>query len=197
MSCYGIGERNHVNDAVLIRRSHASYVLQFMLTLMSGFFWSWVWFNPNNASISDIDIVDAETGDAQQHRAVKYCQHQYPGFASNALGWIVLSLALLIYVQQSQRPRTLSARVNTMYAVISLLGLASYLFMNIGFDAWFGERYRGLCLHKSTTPLSSVVQTIFNAALFCAQLSVISYYVWLLRTDTQIDGDPDESDYED
>lgn len=193
-NCYGIGERTHSNDTLVIQRSHASYALQFIMTLVAGFFWHWQWFNPVQS-----DLYEARGTDDEQQFIKAYCQYPSMGKASTAaVGWVALSVGLLAMVQQSLRPRTLSLRVNTMYAVVSLLGLASYLFMNLAFNAWFGEFFRSQCTEQHSSSLAEVLHITINIILFVVQLVVIIYYIWMVNTDTRVDGDlEEESTYED
>jgi hypothetical protein len=120
------------------------------------------------------------------------------GKASTAAGWVVLSTGLLVLVQQSVRPRTLSTRVNTMYAAVSLLGLISYLSTNLAYDFWFGQFFRSQCLEQQRDSFTEALHLSFNLVLFIVQVVTIGYYIWMVRADTKVDGDlNEESEYED
>lgn len=186
-TCYGIGERTHTNDSVLIRRSHASYAAQLWLTVFSGFMWSHAWFSPLTietfiGGLPGKDIDDAEI--------TLFCQYHYDTFFAS-LGWIALTFPLLVVIQQLCRPRTLSARANTLYALLSLSGLSSYLFANLFFDAWFGRHYDALCAARPFTVFSLVIHIIFNVVLFVMEVIFLGYYIVVVRNDTVIDGGQD------
>ncbi len=193
ITCYGIGERTHTNDTVLIRRSHASYAAQLWLTVFSGFMWSHAWSSP--LTIETFIGEDVNDNNIDQSERTLFCQYQYTAFTSS-LGWIALTFPLLVVIQQLCRPRTLSTRANTLYALLSLSGLSSYLFANLFFDTFFGRHYDALCGGRPLTIFTTVVHILFNAVLLLIEVVLIAYYMVVVRNDTVINGEVEGSDVE-